>query len=258
MVSVHLDHHMDVYLKDDCYDSYRYKVFCYCEYGYSGDKCEYEIQGCDWQCQHDGTCIDYRCECGFLSGAYGDFCEHVHECDPDCQHGATCSRYSNTCYCTSEYYGDRCEYKYEYGDDSSPDSGLITILIPLVVIFVVFTGCIVCLKRSRCGQQAAANNTSTIIVTAAQVTYLNNETNLPPFTDSPPSYADAVPAASDSPDGAFLEGHDPCDDQLTPPPTYETVVSPLANAVYRGNSNTDLQRDQTEQSAPSGDGNQTV
>ncbi|XP_070558949.1 uncharacterized protein [Ptychodera flava] len=247
----------------DCYDSYRYKVFCYCEYGYSGDKCEYEIQGCDWQCQHDGTCIDY------IDVTVDLYLEHM---------GTSVNMYTNVIQTTNmeQLAADTAinvtahrnimvtdanvslHDKYEYGDDSSPDSGLITILIPLVVIFVVFTGCIVCLKRSRCGQQATANNTSTTVVTAAQVVFVNNETSLPPFTDSPPSYTDAVPAARNSPYGAFLEGHDPCDDQLTPPPTYETIVSPLANAVYSGNSNTDLQRDQTEQSAPSGDGNQTV
>ena len=60
---------------------------CECTTGYTGERCETNIDGCEsMPCEHGGSCIDgvdsYTCEC--TTGYTGERCETIiDECESD-------------------------------------------------------------------------------------------------------------------------------------------------------------------------------
>lgn len=72
------------------------RFFCTCLSGYTGQKCEVDVNECTTpgQCQHGGTCLNvpgsYRCQC--KPGFTGHRCESTYvPCSPSpCMNGGTC------------------------------------------------------------------------------------------------------------------------------------------------------------------------
>ncbi|KAI0226717.1 hypothetical protein LSAT2_022828 [Lamellibrachia satsuma] len=101
---------------------------CTCVAGYTGDRCETDINECSSDpCMNGGTCTDevnaYSCTC--VAGYTGDRCEtDIDECSSHpCQNGGSCSDLTNAfkCACLPDLYdGDTCETAirhryYQYG-----------------------------------------------------------------------------------------------------------------------------------------------
>ncbi|XP_030848245.1 fibropellin-3-like [Strongylocentrotus purpuratus] len=94
---------------------------CECVIGFSGERCETEINPCDNNsCENGASCnkvvgsiTNYTCECP--TGFRGEFCEL--EIDPcannSCANGATCKPMPNsvnyTCECVIGFSGERCK-----------------------------------------------------------------------------------------------------------------------------------------------------
>ncbi|CAH2267692.1 jg1691, partial [Pararge aegeria aegeria] len=90
---------------------------CSCHAGYTGVRCEVNIDDClTHRCQNNATCLDhlegYTCKCA--PGFMGEFCEKkIPFCSAEfnpCANGATCvdhdSHYS--CACARGYAGPNC------------------------------------------------------------------------------------------------------------------------------------------------------
>ncbi|KAI0239923.1 Mucin-like protein [Lamellibrachia satsuma] len=84
--------------------------------GYTGDRCETDINECASNpCTNGASCVDavnsYSCSC--RAGYTGDGCEtDINECASNpCVNGASCSDEVNafSCACAAGYTGDRCE-----------------------------------------------------------------------------------------------------------------------------------------------------
>nr|XP_022331733.1 integrin beta-like protein D [Crassostrea virginica] len=89
---------------------------CICALGYTGDKCQSEIDEClSLPCQNHGTCVDnlamFTCLCH--PGYTGVTCEtEINECaSMPCQNNGSCVDHVNqfTCLCLHGYTGDLCE-----------------------------------------------------------------------------------------------------------------------------------------------------
>ncbi|KAK2150868.1 hypothetical protein NP493_2712g00002 [Ridgeia piscesae] len=89
---------------------------CTCAAGYTGDRCQTDIDECDSSpCMNGATCADkvdaYSCEC--VEGYEGDRCQSdIDDCaKKPCMNGATCTDGVNAynCSCVAGYTGDRCE-----------------------------------------------------------------------------------------------------------------------------------------------------
>ena len=97
---------------DDKIDSYT----CHCAPGFTGSKCEREVDECSSSpFENGGTCMDrvngFICVCP--AGFCGNRCEtEVDECDSSpCQNNGTCTdgRNSYTCICGPGYHGRQCQ-----------------------------------------------------------------------------------------------------------------------------------------------------
>ena len=91
---------------------------CLCKPGYTGSKCENEINECEGDPCHSGKCTDlindFKCDCNG-TGFTGDTChEDIDEClisDP-CLHGQ-CNNLAGSynCDCEDGYCGTNCQRK---------------------------------------------------------------------------------------------------------------------------------------------------
>ncbi|XP_023931285.1 fibropellin-1, partial [Lingula anatina] len=89
---------------------------CLCSQGFSGDKCQYDVDDCARNpCKNGGTCDDrvngFQCTC--LAGYTGTTCEtDIDECtSKPCKNGGTCVDKVNgfQCTCLGGYTGTTCE-----------------------------------------------------------------------------------------------------------------------------------------------------
>nr|XP_039270909.1 fibropellin-3-like isoform X1 [Styela clava] len=107
------------------------RVKCNCEDGFTGRKCDTDVQECNSSpCQNGGTCNDkikinhYECNCAV--GYKGINCETKIQdpCLPNpCKNEGICRKHSNTTYscdCTDLYKGDACEIENFPPCHSSP------------------------------------------------------------------------------------------------------------------------------------------
>ncbi|MFH4980406.1 hypothetical protein AB6A40_007115 [Gnathostoma spinigerum] len=107
-----------------------YGFECLCQIGYSGKRCEININDCSPKpCHNGGTCIDnissYVCHClPQFSSVHCQFrldnpCTH-HRCANNgvCKASADCRNY--TCQCTSGFDGPFCEEDIDECNDGNP------------------------------------------------------------------------------------------------------------------------------------------
>lgn len=89
---------------------------CYCQPGYTGDKCEKAHPCAGFDCQHDGHCDldeNYSPYCVCTYKYEGVYCEKEIECNLTCEHDGICAKDHNDdlqCFCPQGYSGQYCEH----------------------------------------------------------------------------------------------------------------------------------------------------
>ncbi|XP_070559716.1 uncharacterized protein [Ptychodera flava] len=185
---------------------------CACQSGYRGFRCEYKIEGCP-ACLNGGTCKDYWCYCPYAYRGYT--CEIERECDPPCQNGGTCDLSSsyNLCHCPPGFYGRSCENEESNRDKSDENSKgknikvFLSIFLPILGVFIIGSVLVLCLARKQSKSRGSLNIPS--------MSNTGDGTNIPDGNDVSVTFN--------------TQGSGTLDVPLTPPPTYESVVTPSDN-----------------------------